>query len=111
MIGRLGNNGFLIKGWAITVTGVFFGFGVDSDNWRLGVVSVLLILTFWGVDAYFLRSERLFRQLYSAVVDGRKDIPVFYMGLYAATEGERPLILVVAGTFHVTPQCKSRRVR
>ncbi|MDP8927141.1 MAG: hypothetical protein M3O70_00800 [Actinomycetota bacterium] len=32
-------------------------------------------------------------------------------GLYAATEGERPLILVVAGTFHVTPQCKSRRMR
>lgn len=56
VVGRLGNNGFLVKGWAITVTGIFFGFAVDSHDWRLGLVSVVPIVAFWGVDAYFLLS-------------------------------------------------------
>jgi hypothetical protein len=79
VVGRLGNNGFLVRGWAITVTGLYFGFAVQSDDWRLGLVSVIPIVAFWGIDAYFLRSERLFRELYAAVVGGSGDTPPFYM--------------------------------
>jgi hypothetical protein len=31
--------------------------------------------------------------------------------LYAANEGARPLIRAVAGSFHRSPQCNSRRMR
>lgn len=79
VVGRLGNNGFLVKGWAITVTGLFFGFAVESDDWRLGLVSIIPIVAFWGLDAYFLRSERLFRALYSEVAQGSGDVSPFYM--------------------------------
>lgn len=85
VVGRLGNNGFLMKGWAITVTGLFFGFAVESNDWRLAVVSVIPIVAFWGIDAYFLRSERLFRTLYSEVASGSGDIAPFFM---AATSDE-----------------------
>lgn len=79
VVGRLGNNGFLVRGWAITVTGLFFGFAVESDDWRLGLVSILPIAAFWGLDAYFLRSERLFRALYTEVASSTGDVPPFYM--------------------------------
>lgn len=79
VVGRLGNNGFLVKGWAITVTGLFFGFAVQSDDWRLALVSVIPIAAFWGLDASFLRSERLFRALYSEVASGSSDVSPFYM--------------------------------
>lgn len=85
VVGRLGNNGFLVKGWTITVTGLFFGFAVQSDDWHLGLVSVIPIVAFWGLDAYFLRSERLFRALYAEVAAGESDISPFYM---AATSGD-----------------------
>lgn len=73
VIARLGNNGFLIKGWAITVAGLFFGFAIDAGDWRLAAASAFPTLAFWSIDAYFLRAERLFRQLYKSVVekDGR----------------------------------------
>ena len=51
VITRLANNSFLMKGWALTVAGLIFGFA-----------------------AYFLRQERLFRRLYDAV--RRSDPPV-----------------------------------
>ena len=79
VVSRLGNNGFLVKGWAITVTGLFFGFAVQSDDWRLVLVSVIPIIAFWGLDAYLLRSERLFRELYAAVVGGSGRASPFYM--------------------------------
>lgn len=85
VVGRLGNNGFLVKGWAITVTGVFFGFAVESDDWRLALISVIPVVAFWGIDAYFLRSERLFRALYAEVAAGAGDISPFFM---AATSKE-----------------------
>lgn len=85
VVGRLGNNGFLVKGWAITVTGVFFGFAIESNDWRLGLLSLFLIVTFWGIDAYFLRSERLFRALYAEVAGGSGEVAPFYM---AATSEE-----------------------
>lgn len=85
VIGRLGNNGFLIKGWAITVAGLFFGFAVHSSDWRLGIATVAPILLFWGIDAYFLWAERRFRALYALVADGDSRVPQFYM---AATSGK-----------------------
>lgn len=84
VVGRLGNNGFLVKGWTITVTGVFFGFAVESNDWRLGVVSIIPIVAFWGIDAYFLRSERLFRALYSEVAGEAGAVPPFYMSATSA---------------------------
>jgi hypothetical protein len=70
VIARLAGNSFLIKGWALTVTGAFYGFAVHGSDWRLAALGLLPAMTFWGLDGYFLRQERLFRSLYNAV---RKD--------------------------------------
>jgi hypothetical protein len=67
VIGRLGTNGFVIKGWAITVAGAFFGFAVSERDWRLALASLIPTVLFWFLDSYFLRAERLFRCLFGRV--------------------------------------------
>lgn len=39
-IGRLGNDSFLVKGWAVTVAGVFFGFAVNGSTSALAFASL-----------------------------------------------------------------------
>jgi len=67
VIARLGNNGFLVKGSATTLTVAFLGVAFNNDNWQLALVGLVPALAFWGLDAYMLRSERLFRVLYEKV--------------------------------------------
>lgn len=78
VVARLGSNAFLIKGWAITVTGAFIGFAVDRNQWELAAASVVPTLLFWMLDASFLRNERLFRDLFARVT--RDEEKPFFMG-------------------------------
>lgn len=77
VIARLGNNSFFMKGWALTIAGVFFGFAVDSHSRRLALAALIPTAIFWGLDTYFLRCERLFRCLYGDVRDRR--VEPFFM--------------------------------
>jgi len=67
VITRLANDSFLMKGWALTVTGAFYGFAVKGTSWQVAAIGLMPVLVFWGLDAYFLRQERLFRGLYDQV--------------------------------------------
>ena len=97
VVARLGSNGFLIKGWAVTVAGFFLGFGVNREKWGLALAGAAPTVLFWLLDASFLRNERLFRDLFDRVRKGGED--PFYMGATAphyldrikaeATTGER----------------------
>lgn len=61
VVARLGSNGFVIKGWAVTVAGAFQGFGITRENAWLALAGVLPTCLFWFLDSSFLRSERAFR--------------------------------------------------
>jgi hypothetical protein len=79
VIARLGNDSFLVKGWAVTVTGVFLGFAVSSQDEWLAVVSIVPVLSFGLLDGYYLKSERLYRILYERVRSGASDAVPFSM--------------------------------
>jgi hypothetical protein len=81
----LGTNSFLVKGWAVTVSGAFLGFAIGGKEWALGVARLLPVALFWLLDAYFLRAERLFRALHDAVRTLDSTVPPFFM---AATRHE-----------------------
>ena len=69
VIDRLGSNSFLLKGWSMTVivaTMVLIA-RYDMQNPCLVLAVMLPILGFWILDGYFLRQERLFRQVYDEV--------------------------------------------
>lgn len=73
VVARLGGNGFVVKGWAITVAGAFQGFSVTRENGWLALVGILPTVLFWFLDASFLRSERAFRVLFERVRLGKTD--------------------------------------
>lgn len=73
VVARLGGNGFVVKGWAITIAGAFLGFAITRENGWLSLVGSLPTLLFWFLDATFLRSERAFRLLFEEVRAGRAE--------------------------------------
>ena len=64
VITRLGNDSFLVKGWAVTVSGVFLGLAINGSRPALALIGLVPTLMFWSLDTYYLRSERLFRVFY-----------------------------------------------
>jgi hypothetical protein len=79
-VGRLGTDGFLMKGWALTVAGAFYGFAINRADWQLALASLFPTAAFWGLDAFFLRCERLFRCLYVKICLKDEAIKPFFMG-------------------------------
>jgi hypothetical protein len=78
VIGRMGQNAFNAKTWAVTVMAAVFALGppAGADTRWTAIVLVPLLL-FWVMDAYFLRQEHLFRRLYNGAVRG--DVPPYSM--------------------------------
>lgn len=79
IIARLATDSFFMKGWAITISGAFFGFAVERQSWRLAALGLLPVLGFWFLDSYFLWQERLFRCLYDGVRRSDGNVEPFSM--------------------------------
>jgi hypothetical protein len=80
VVSRLGSNGFLIKGWAVTLAGAFIGLAVNSHHGSFARIGAGVSLVLWGLDAYFLRAERRFRRLGSRVQSFDSKVKPFFMG-------------------------------
>lgn len=65
VIGRLSTNSFFVKGWSLTLASALFAFAVQNKEWVFSALGALAVLVFWLLDAYYLRHERLFRELYN----------------------------------------------
>jgi len=68
VINRMSYNSFLIKGWGLTLVTLVFSLQKNAADLYLAFVP---LLSFWLLDAYFLRQERLFRRLYVWVINNR----------------------------------------
>jgi hypothetical protein len=63
IIARMAQNSFTIKGWAVTVITALLAFSnKETDRW-LAISALYPVVAFWGLDAYYLMQERLFREL------------------------------------------------
>jgi hypothetical protein len=67
IVTRMAGNSFLVKGWTVTVAAALVAVAAKDSEARFALVALLPALSFWGLDAYYLRYERLFRQLYEGV--------------------------------------------
>lgn len=68
VINRMSYNSFLIKGWGLTLVTLVFSLQKNPADLYLAFVP---LLSFWLLDAYFLRQERLYRHLYNWVIQNR----------------------------------------
>lgn len=73
-IARMAKNSFLLKGWAITITGILLAIAQTTSRSSLLALTIFLpLICFWYLDAYFLRLERMYRKLYEWVLIARKN--------------------------------------
>ncbi len=67
VVKRMANNSFLIKGWSVLLVSAILAVVLKDDQLKFLPVTFLPTLVLWGLDGYFLRQERLFRELYNQV--------------------------------------------
>ena len=67
VINRLATNSFRLKGWAVVLVAALLALLAQAKCIDYSPVAFVPIVFFWGLDAYFLWQERLFRALYDHV--------------------------------------------
>ena len=71
-ISRMAKNSFMLKGWAVTVVVITWAI-IGAQNSTSLALLLLLVPTFmfWGLDAFFLLTEKRYRKLYTWVLSER----------------------------------------
>lgn len=64
VITRMAQNSFTMKGWAVTLVSAILVVAREVAGWEYLLIALLPAFVFWGFDAFYLRRERLFRNLY-----------------------------------------------
>ena len=67
VISRLAGDSFMLKGWSITLVTGLLALSAGGTNERYAILALFPALCFWGLDAYYLRQEKLFRALHGRV--------------------------------------------
>lgn len=79
VIGRMAQNSFLFKGWAITIAAGLSAFGAADTKHALLAIALVSTVMFWGLDGYYLWLERRFIELYASVAVAPEDEIDFLM--------------------------------
>lgn len=73
-INRMASNSFMLKGWAISLVAVVLALTADRLNPLFLSCSIVVpLLCFWYLDAFFLRTEKMYRKMYDWVLKERKE--------------------------------------
>ena len=67
VISRMASNSFLLRGWSVTLVAALSALAAADAREQFAYLALLPALAFWGLDAYYLQQERLFRKLYEGV--------------------------------------------
>lgn len=68
VVTRMAGNLFYLRGWVITLIAGVLVLLTQTTTERLPIIFLsLIIILFWGYDAYFLSLERMYRDLYDKV--------------------------------------------
>lgn len=83
VINRIAQVSFVLKGWTVTSVIALLAVAANTHGWWYGLLALLRACVFWGLDAYYLRQERLFCCLYDQVRAGptKSAIPIFSMDI------------------------------
>jgi hypothetical protein len=79
VVTRLAGNSFFMKGWSITLIAGLFALAAKDANQSYVAIAILPVVCFWGLDAYYLWQERLFRKLYDEARKPETGVELFSM--------------------------------
>ena len=63
----MASNSFYLKGWNVTVIAAIVALSFEESDWKIYACALVLNVVFWFLDAYYLKQEKLFRELYDKV--------------------------------------------
>ena len=66
-ISKMTSNSFYLKGWNVTIIAAIVALSFKESDWRIYACALVLNVVFWFLDAYYLKQEKLFRELYNKV--------------------------------------------
>jgi hypothetical protein len=95
VVNRMAANGFILKGWSVTVVVGLLAFAVEHRIWFGAIVGLLPALSFWWLDAYYLRQERLFRKLHDYVRRGGLQDNIYSMDTSAFSKFVPSVVLTM----------------
>jgi len=96
VINRMNANSFAIKGWGITVVAALFALAARDTNYKFALIAYFALLVFWVLDAYYLSQEKMYRELFDAVVKKPDSDPVdFDMDARPYHKGENRWFIVM----------------
>jgi hypothetical protein len=87
VINRMAANSFHIKSWAVVLATAILGFSVDQQDAAFSALAIAPVAILWGLDAYYLRRERLFRSLFNYVRTGKHAGDPFTLDIDPCKEG------------------------
>src|SRR2546426_4986725 len=67
VISRMAQNSFVLKGWSVTLATGILAVAVSEKRQAFAWLGLLPAVAFWGLDAFYLRQERLYRALHDDV--------------------------------------------
>lgn len=71
IIKRMASNSFMLKGWAVTLITATLLLKVATDNKYAILIGFIPLVSFWMLDAFYLRQEKLYRKLYEWTIQNR----------------------------------------
>jgi len=81
-INRMAQNSFMIKGWTISLIAVVLALLPESfDVTGLCLIGIVATVCFWYLDAFFLRTEKLYRWKYDWVISNRLSCNKYFCDL------------------------------
>jgi hypothetical protein len=79
VVSRVSTNSFLLKGWSVVLVSALFAIAATNSKPQFVYLAYFPAAAFWIPDGYFLRQERLFRELYDRVRQMRDEEVDFSM--------------------------------
>lgn len=80
-ISRMAKNSFYLKGWYISLIAVILALlPKQVDTVIVGIILFVITICIWYLNAFFLRAEKLYRELYNWVI--RERVQNNYDNLY-----------------------------
>lgn len=73
-INRMASNSFEIKKWTVGIIAILAGVlkqGGNAKDIKECLLFLMVIVIFWGLDAFFLKTEKLYRKKYAWVIQNR----------------------------------------
>ena len=67
IISRLANSSFFLKGWTVIFVAAVLGFAMKDCKPSYVWLAIIPTVSFWALDGFYLRQERLFRKLYDRI--------------------------------------------